>query len=231
VPARAREIVGEDRTIEARTTLVGGDIAGVALVDNYVVDMDAVRDWASALLRMRRIAGEDGLALLRDPLPEPEHPLDPVDAEWRLAVSAPLADQEIEAAVLDVIRWHERAHLSDTFHFLPPEANLWRVLGLLLRNGLSVSAVEADLEGRAELAALAMSPHTTLVLAHIAGFCRQDLDGFSPHASGFERLAQSLQDGLLRRGLPADQVAVSRWHELDPVLARDVARELLADLW
>jgi hypothetical protein len=223
--------VGENRAIEARTSLVGGDIAGVALVDNYLVDMDAVRDWAGSLTRMRRIAREDGLALLRDPLPSVDDPLEPLDAEWRLAVLTPESDEALEAGVLDVIRWHERAHLTDTFHFLPPEWNLWRVVGLLLRNWFSARGVEADLEGRAELAALAMSPHTQLVMAHIAGFCRQDLSGLSPHATGFEGLAGALQARLVQQGLLPEEVAVSRWHALDPARVRQAARSLRAELW
>ncbi len=231
VPVRAREIIGENKSIEARTSLVGGDIAGVALIDNYVVDMDAVREWAGSLLRMREIARQDGDALLGDALPKGLGPVDPMDAEWRLAVSAPEADAEVLSAVLDVIRWHERAHLSDTFYFLPPESNLWRVLGLLLRNGLSATSVEADLEARAELAALAKSPHTRLVLAHIAGFCNQGLDGFSPHASGFERLARALQRRLVDAGLSEAAVAVSRWGDLDVEKVREAARGLLRQLW
>lgn len=231
VPVRAREVVGEDRSIQARTSLVGGDIAGVALIDNFVVDMDAVRDWAGALLRMRKIAREDGGVLLDDPIPKPRDPVEPLDAEWRLAVLSPLEDSEIEAAVLDIIRWHERAHLSDTFFFLPPEANLWRILGLLLRNSFRATSVEADLEARAELAALAKSPHTRLVMAHIAGFCGQGLDGFSAHASGFERLARALQQRLIAAGIDESSVAVARWHELDPELVRATARSLLARLW
>jgi len=231
VPVRAREIVGDDKSIVARTTLVGGDIAGVALIDNFVVDMDAVREWASSLLRMRRIAREDGGALLRDPLPSGVPSIEPLDAEWRLALLAPVADDDLPAAVLDIIRWHERAHLSDTFYFLPPEANLWRVLGLLLRNNLRATAVEADLEARAELAALAKSPHTELVLAHIASFCGQDFASFSAHASGFERLARALQRRLVADGLDEARVAVSRWHELDPARVRRAALALLRQLW
>jgi len=231
VPVRAREVVGEDRSIQARTSLVGGDIAGVALIDNFVVDMDAVRDWAGSLLRMRRIGREDDDALLRDRLPQIEDPVQPLDAEWRLALASPEDDSELEAAVLDVIRWHERAHLADTFFYLPPEANLWRVFGLLLRNGFSAAEVEADLEARAELAALAESPHTRLVLAHIAGFCGQHLEGFSAHASGFERLARALQQRLVEAGLDEREVAVSRWQELDPELVRRVARRMLSRLW
>jgi hypothetical protein len=231
VPVRAREIVGEEKSIEARTSLVGGDIAGVALIDNYVVDMDAVHDWAESLLRMRRIARQDDLALLADPLPKLGDALDPIDAEWRLAAVAPLSDGQLVDAVLDVIRWHERAHLSDTFYFLPPESNLWRVLGLLLRNSLRATSVEADLEMRAELAALAKSPHTEIVLAHIAGFCNQSLEGFSPHASGFERLARGLQRRLVAAGLSEEQVAVSRWGTLDVAKVRDAARAMLRQLW
>lgn len=231
VPVRAREVVGEDRSIQARTSLVGGDIAGVALIDNFVIDMDAVRDWSGTLLRMRQIGREDDGALLHDAVPKVSDPVEPLDAEWRLALLAPVADDQVEAAVLDIIRWHERAHLVDTFYFLPPEANVWRVFGLLLRNGFSATSVEADLEARAELVALAKSSHTRLVMAHIAGFCGQRFEGFSAHASGFERLARSLQRRLVSKGLDERAVAVSRWQDLDPDLVRQTARELLRGLW
>ncbi|MEZ5965363.1 MAG: tetratricopeptide repeat protein [Planctomycetota bacterium] len=231
VPVRAREVVGEDRSIQARTSLVGGDIAGVALIDNFVVDMDAVRDWAGSLLRMRRIGREDGAALLHDAVPPAVDALEPLDAEWRLAMLSPVEDSAVEAAVLDVIRWHERAHLADTFYYLPPEANLWRVGALLLRNAFSATSVEADLEARAELVALAKSPHTRLVLAHIAGFCGQQFDGFSAHASGFERLARALQRRWVAAGAAETAVAVSRWHELDPEQVRRTAQALLDNLW
>ena len=132
-----------------------------------------------------------------------------------------------------MIRWHERAHVVDTFHFLPPEFNLWRVLGLLLRNGLSAQSVESDLEARAELVALARSRHPRLVLAHIASFCSQQLGGFSQHASGFEQLAQALQERLLDAdpALSEQDVWVSRWHRLDPALVQRVAQEMADELW
>jgi hypothetical protein len=231
VPAQCREVIGEDRSIRARSGVVGGDLAGVALVNGYVIDMDAVRDWAEGLRVMRAIAHEDGDALLGDPLPERLHPLDPLDAEWRLALASAVPDGELDAAVLDMIRWHEHAHLVDTFHFLPPERNLWRVLGLLFRNGFSPAAVEAEMEARAELAALALSPHTHLVLAHIASFCQQSIETASPHAAGFERLASDLQRRLQARGLTAAATAVGRWHELPLGEVRAAADALLRELW
>jgi len=72
--------------------------------------------------------------------------------------------------VLDMIRAHERRHLVDSFHYMPIEQHLLRGAGLLLQFGISPGAIEAEMERRAELAALALSPHTELVLAHIVDF-------------------------------------------------------------
>lgn len=131
-------------------------------------------------------------------------------------------------AVLDMIRWHERAHLVDAFHYLPAEANLWRVIGLLWRNGFSAHRVEGDLEGRAESAALAFSPHTRLVLAHIASFLEGE-DDESAHVVGFRRLALEVVAHTARSGAAA--VPVSRWHELPPEVAQAAAREAIRRFW
>ena len=138
-------------------------------------------------------------------------------------------DGELEAAVLDTIRHHERAHLVDSFHYLPFEANLWRGLGLLFSFGFSPAAIEGEMERRAELASLALSPHTHLVLAHIAEF-QDQYDPASPHGRGFRALARELVERLRARGVPEERLRTCAWHELDPGVVREVAREMLATL-
>jgi hypothetical protein len=230
LPARCLEVVGEDRDIRTLSGVSGGDLAGVALLNHYVVDMDQVRAWAANLEDRRRIAAEDHLALMADPLPMQVEPLDPVDAHWRLTVLAPVTDGDLVAAVLDMIRWHERAHLVDSFHYLPVESNLFRNLGLLLSNGFSPMAIEAEMEARAEAAALALSPHTQLVLAHIAHFLEQQDPG-STHALGFRRLAERVIQALEEDGVAPELRQVSRWHLLEEGQIRSVGNRLFRDQW
>lgn len=225
---RCFEVVTVDRDVRALSGVVGGDIAGVALLNHFLVDHDAVREWARTIADRRRIAAEDGGALLRDPLPE-EVGRDPLDVSWRLSVVSPVQDADLDAAVLDAIRHHERQHLVDSFHYLPIEGNLGRGLWLLLRFGLSPLAIQAEMERRAELAALACSPHTELVLAHIADFLGE-ADAESPHHRGFAALAAQVTEALVRRGVAAELAQPSRWHLVEPAAVRAAAQELLAAL-
>ena len=82
------------------------------------------------------------------------------------------------------------------------------------------------MERRAELAALALSPHTELVLAHIVDFFG-DPPLRSPHHEGFSRLFVQLRDELMAMGVPAPRAAPSRWHELDMSQVRAAASRLL----
>lgn len=226
LPARCIEVIGIDRDVRSLGTVLGGDLAGVALLNHFLIDYDAVREWAHELAERRRIAVEDGMALLGDPLPDDPGD-DPFDASWRLSVASPVSDQDLDAAVLDMIRHHERQHLVDAFHYLPVEHNVWRSLGLLFDFGFSASAIEAEMERRAELASLAVSPHTELVLAHILDF-HADPTARSPHHQGFRALVAELVGELQRQGVSRDGALPSRWHRLPPAIVRQAARRLLA---
>lgn len=230
LPGRCFEVIGDNRELRSLSGVAGGDLAGVALLNHYVVDLDSVRDWAEAIAQRRRTSRADGDALLRDPLPQKVDDLDTVGVSWRLSVLSPVQDKDLDGAVLDTIRRHERAHLVDSFYFLPIEANLMRAIGLLLRFGPSPGAIESEMELRAELASLAGSPHTQLVLSHIADFL-EDPSSEAPHAAGFRRLARQLVEGLRRNGVPAEDCIASRWHRLDPEMVRKVAGQLLAECW
>ncbi|MBK8976716.1 MAG: hypothetical protein IPM29_12425 [Planctomycetes bacterium] len=230
LPGRAREVIGEDRSVDGVQGLLGGDLAGVALLDHYLVDLDAAKQWAADLVGRRRTVREDGGALLDDPLPDDAAALDPVDAAWRLAALSPVEDSAMLDAVLDTIRWHERAHLTDSFRFLPPERNLWSVFALLLRNGFGPLAVESEMEGRAELAALAFGRHPRVVLAHVAGFLGREPGG-SPHARGFAELARRLNDALRRDPALATFARASRWHLAPIDRIQSTARRIAAGYW
>ncbi|MEM7200856.1 MAG: hypothetical protein AAF628_11350 [Planctomycetota bacterium] len=227
LPSRTWEVVGEDRSVRSLSGVYGGDLAGVALLNHFVVDLDSVRDWAREILERRRTARADDENGLRDPLPEAVEALEPAGVHWRLEMLSPVPDADLVAAVLEMIRWHERAHLVDVFHYLPVEAKLWRSVGLLFGHAFSRSSIEAEMEARAETAALALSAHPRLVLAHLALF----LDGpdvEAPHSLGFRRVARRLGEKLRARGLDA---RASRWHTLDPTVVRELGREMLAELW
>ena len=225
LPNRCFEVVGMDRQIRALGGVLGGDLAGVALLDHFLIDHDAVDDWALGLLERRRIARQDDLALAQDLVPA-DVGLDPLDVAWRLTLRSPVPDGELAVAVLEMIRAHERRHLVDSSHYLPIEANLLRGAGLLFRFGASPAAIEAEMERRAELAALALSPFTELVLAHIADFYG-DPPLRSPHHVGFSELLQELCDELVAAGVPAPRAVPSRLHELEMVEVRAAAGRLL----
>ncbi|MBI5849994.1 MAG: hypothetical protein HZB39_02985 [Planctomycetes bacterium] len=229
LPGRAFEVVGEDRQIESLTGLLGGDLAGIALLNHYVIDHDAVFDWAEELRERRRVIGEDGGAVATDPLPQELDDDEPLDIAWRLLALSPTEDKDLDAAVLDMVRWHERAHLADAFRYLPPERNLWRVLGLVVGNGFSARSVEGEMEGRAETAAAAYATDLRLVLAHIATFL-EDGGPATPHAAGFARLAHGLNE-ILVRDAATHAGATAHWHRVDETRIRAAARELAARYW
>ncbi len=233
VATRCWRVVGEHREIQSLHGVLGGDLAGIALLNHYVIDFDAVRDWARTLRQRRDLAGRYGL--LEDPIPAPDpsiegDAMDPLDVHWRLSALSPLEDSQLLMSVLEMISWHERAHLVDSFHFLPPESNLWRVLGLLFSHGFSALAIEAEMEGKAEHAALCWSEHTELVLAHIASFLATEAPG-SPHALGFRRLAEALQTAFAADPELVKYAAVRDWHQLPMHRVRQIARQLWHEIW
>ena len=225
---RCYEVIGIDRNVTSLGGMVGSDLAGVALLNHFLIDHDAVVDWGLGLRDRRRIAEQDGGALQADPIPA-DVGMAPLDAAWRLALASGVADDDLDAAVLDMIRDHERRHLVDSSHYMPIEDNLIRGAGLLFQFGLSPAAIEAEMERRAELAALALSPHTELVLAHIVDFYG-DPPLSSPHHRGFSELLVQVYQQLLAQGVRPESALPSQWHELDMSLIRNAASTLLAEL-
>ena len=146
-----------------------------------------------------------------------------------MLLAAPVADADLEVALLDTVRHHERQHLVDWLYYLPVEHNVWRALGLLFDFAWSPARIEAEMERRAELASLALSPHTELVLAHILEFAA---DGEAPsfHVRGFGALARELAVALVADGVPAAAAAPAFWHTVPVDAFRRAARRLLSGL-
>jgi hypothetical protein len=81
------------------------------------------------------------------------------------------------------------------------------------------------MERRAELAALAVSPHTELVLAHIADFMAEP-GVASPHHHGFGELGRQLSAALRAAGA-GDDATPSRWHRVPRAMVQQAAAGLL----
>ncbi len=234
LPGRCREMVGIDKDLRSLSGVFGGDLAGVALLNHYIVDHDAVRQWAGGLLDRRRILQEDqsaswaaGDGALQVVAGAAED--ESLDVSWRLVRMSPVEDTRMEACVLDMIRWHERRHLVDSFLYLPFESNVWRGVRLLMGYGFSPIAIESEMERRAELAALHLSAAPELVLAHIADFLDEN-DSTSPHVRGFGELGRQLVDVLAGTEGVADAAVVRNWHLLDREAMRRAAGVLFGDL-
>lgn len=237
LPGRCHEVIGEDHVIRPLDGLMGGDPAGVALLNHVVVDWDEIRSWAAGLARQRSLAVADGGMIFTDPMPglggldgdgvpDREDLLDPVGVPWRLVAQEESGEGALRLAVLDIVRRHEHSHLLDFFRHLPAETKPLRNLALLFDAGFSPLHVEGEFERRAELGALALSQETGLLLAHIARFLEVNPGG-SPHGIGFRRLALDLMEELQRSGAAPEAVAVRNWHRLEPGEVRRAAHRLL----
>jgi tetratricopeptide (TPR) repeat protein len=232
VPEGCLEVIGEHRLVRSLSGVQGGDLAGAAIFHHYFIDLDAVRRWANDIIeRRRRLAPyrEEAIADLVPP-GAPTEVDRPARVHERLELVAPQPDDELLDVVLDMVRWHERAHLVDSFRYLPMLSHLGSALGLLLSHGFSADSIEAEMELRAERASLAKSRAPLLVLAHIAGFL-QDEPETGPHALGFQRLAEQIV-GRMATEATGDRIdrmtnLVAQWHRLTEAQARAIGMALL----
>ncbi len=228
-PGRCLEVLGIDRSVRSLSGVLGSDIAGIALLNHYVLDFDAAVEWGQSIARQRAVVAEDRFAALGVDAGGASEPLDPVGVEFRLAAASSLVDTDLVAAVLDVVRTHERRHLVDSALYLPFEDHVLAALSLLLQHGFSPLAIESEMERRAELAALAWSPFPEVVLAHIAEFVDAG-ESRSPHVRGFTQLAADLVAELPRHGASTADAAVGRWHLLPRETVWAAARALMQRL-
>ena len=190
-----------------------------------------------------------GLAVLggcvteRRPAPPPEALPVEVGKTWSLFSGAEPIGRLVELELQrdeQTLRWYRvetrdgqwvgyATSAGSFYRYLPFEANLWRGLGLLFAYGASPAAIEAEMERRAELAALAVSEHTELVLAHIVDFYGEPPQR-SPHHIGFSQLLREMHGERRQLGVDEENAAPSRWHLVPRETLREAARRLLGEL-
>lgn len=234
-------VIGESREIPARAELLGGGVAGAAVYEGYFLNLDVVRAWCIDLLRvLARLPESSRAAWLMEDLPacEPEERTsldEPLHVAERLFLRSIERDGELRddldllARLLEVVAVHERAHLADAFEFLPIGRNLLRMFVMLVEEGFSAFAVQSRLEMRAELATLAASEASDLVLAHIVSYL--ETNATSAHGRGFstilERFVAELDEHLEEYpSLRGDRVLVQQLHLLTRDEIRKIARVL-----
>ncbi len=177
------------------------DLAGLALDRFYLVDLEAVRRWAFQVRTSARRARE--ARALEQPLGPglgPEGTFAPSDLAAKCRIlGLERKGPRLEERLFEIVRLHELGHLADAAWFLPPLRHLGRVAGLLLRCNLDPKRVQAELERRAQAAALARTRWPYLALAQASGALPvgADLKG-EVHEVGYALLVRD----LAREALP-----------------------------
>lgn len=240
-------VLGEDLIIPSRIESKGGEIAGFALETFIVLNVDRAR---SAAERTRR-AWNDRITADSS---QPAALLDEIEiaasAAERIALDEPGSvvlrtllrsygaflsnggrPAEYDGSMLDAVEAHERAHIADAHEFLPLFDDVSRKVGILAENGFSGANVEAWLEGRAQLEALAAAADPRIALAELL----RDLPSrvaSPPHSAGYydvaEQLVQLIDES--RSALPEidfSRVIVQQLDRLPPDRIRGLARLLL----
>ena len=228
-PFKGVSVIGEGREIPARAEMQGGGIAGAAVFQGYFLNLDVVRRWARDLQDIStRLTAEERRALLDAPLPVCHKSKrtslhEPLHVGEKLFLRAlerePLGEHDaaLLQRLLEIVAVHERSHLADAHDFIPLGKNLFRVAGFLFGELFSSFQIQARLEYRAELAALATARESDLVLAHIVGYAR--LGVRSTHAVGFKRILRHFVDHLEEHldefpALVPDRALVQQLHRL-----------------
>ncbi len=199
---------------------LGAGLAGLTMDRLVVLELDAVQRAAAPL--------PPGVELV----PRPAHS----DAE-RVALDTPSAvarrvearlDQEgvLAEALLDAVRRHELGHVHDARRLLPVAAHPLRALSLFASSGFSPTELEARLEVRAALSALAECRRPRAALAALLGFL-PEVEGGSAHARGYVEAVRDAVDEIARTPgrFPSIDPARNIVQQLD-ALDDDAAREL-----
>jgi hypothetical protein len=207
----------------------------------YFVNLDVVREWAAEVEELRRIHGgaERRTRLLEAP-PRPcaaserRSLAEPLHVAQKLALRAALREDDLDLLqrLFELVSLHERAHLADAAEFLPVFRKPFAVLGFLFAAGFSSAEVEARLELRAELSALAAAEEADFVLSHIVSYALGGRSG--AHARGFrtllERFLAHLETHLEEYPtLDPGSYLLQQLHRLSNDEIRRVARELARD--
>ena len=221
--------------VPGQAAAAGARFTGAGLVHTVFLDADQV-DWDARADRSMR--GGPVLA----PLPAPDGSArrslsEPLDCSERLTLAAVAeAGERYEADVLAALSIHEAQHIADAGRFL--RAGPFERLGDLLGAGLLPSSVRAELERRAQLAALRDAPDPRIPLADMLALVPvEGARRSSEHARGYEDLLAAFVGQLDRGdwegavpleelGLDPHAVLVQQLHLLGPETVRAVARAL-----
>jgi hypothetical protein len=194
-PLEGTIVIGEGRDIASRAEVNGTSVAGAAVHHGYFVNLDVVRNWTTDVEQLaRRFPPAARRAILDDPLPpcapeERTHIGDPLHVIQKLVFNAlERSEAEINQRLFEIVSVHERAHLCDAAEFLPLAEHPLKIFSLLLSEGFSAAGLEARLEQRAELAALASCRESDLVLSHLLEYATDRKVG--AHARGFRRILE-----------------------------------------
>lgn len=205
----------------------GGDVAGLALHELILVDLEAVATWDGQL--QRRVARMEPYrdavlaqkALDDEPVTSIEDPAG-VDRRLRLVAGKYSLAEEVHV--------HENAHLVDAALHLPVGDHLFRNIGLALTKGLSAERILSYLERNAQLAAIAEGPSARGALAT----CCAVIGGRGVHATGYTEIVQGIVDRIAREPerypeIDPKRVIVQQLHRLGEEQVRALARDLMDD--
>lgn len=240
VPGRSREVIVEHTSFSATSNMAFSEPAGVALWNHYVIDLRKWDEWGVGLERMWERMRQNPDLPLADPIPEcdPCSMAQPAQVHWRLLARV-MRDRRwsvetLRAEVLKLLRLHEQAHLVDAQRFLPALRKLGAAVRLFARSGFSQASLMADLEGRAEIAALASGADPHLTLSHLAGFAGDAFERTaSPHRVGFGRMLRRIVEMWHADGAPGavkpGSNLLAQLHLIDPDRARRYAQRILTE--
>ena len=244
--------------VPGRAARGGARIAGAALHEGYWIDLAVVRGEVAVWARLAQgfgdpaqsaalddLLAEGGLRLRADSeaagaRERERRAVDPLLGEasrLRLslmrerAAGAPLAPPTL-TELARVVAVHEEGHLCDRARFLPLGRRLGRVLGLLLRGGVTPLAVQRRLELRAELVAMCTLEDPRLVLVDVLAAAEGGAGGSLPHGAAYRELLEDFvrvldeereRDPGAWSVLDPSRTLVHQLHHLAPEQVRTVA--------
>ena len=157
---------------------LGGGLAGLTIDRFVILQMDTLLRGAAPLISGLRVVPRPATTRA-DQLA-----LDTPSAVAR-RIEADLASEgRLSEALLASVRTHELGHVLDAREMLPVLSPPWHGFWLALRHGFDARAVEATLEARAAVTALAESDAPRASLASLLAFL-PDTAGGTAHVQGY----------------------------------------------
>jgi hypothetical protein len=224
--------------VPGQAAAAGARFTGAGIIDVVFLDVDQMEQDVHLDRALRWLPDREALPAVgrgqRRALDEP------LDVAQRLTVAAVAdAGEDYEARLLQALSLHEGQHIADAGQFL--DAGLFGKLGDILSAGVLPSNVRAELERRAQLAALQRCDDPRIPLADMVAMV--PVEGrrvASEHARGYgDLLAQFISQlddeawegavPLEELGLSRSQVLVQQLHRLDAETVRAVALSIPLD--